>query len=83
MELRGQLLLAHRPHLLDLVVPFVPLQRDAGVVPAVRDGGDNGPAAGPAGGQAAEGGAHGEASGGVRTRHRHRRAGAVGGPPVR
>lgn len=83
MELHRQLLLADRPHLHDLVVPHLPLQSHAGVVPTVRHGGDHRPDAGPAGGQAAEGGTQGQAPGGVRPRHRHRRAGVVGGAPVR
>ncbi|GFZ11722.1 phospholipid:diacylglycerol acyltransferase [Actinidia rufa] len=65
------------------VVEFVvSLQRDADVVPAVREGGDHGAVAGPAGGEVAEGGTEVEASGGVFARDRDRRARAVGGTSV-
>jgi hypothetical protein len=80
---RGQLLLVGRVRVLRLVAPALPLQRDAGVVPAVRHGGHHGPAPGPARGQAAEGGAPRQAPRRLRPRHRHRRARALGGPPLR
>lgn len=83
MVVRGQLLLVHWVHMLGVVVPAVPVQRNAGVVSSVRDGGDNGAVAGPAGCEAEEGGPDGKAPSGVRARNRHRRARAVGGPPVR
>lgn len=79
----GQLLLANWMHLHNLVVSTVSLQGNAGVVPSVRDGGDNGAVAGPAGYQIEEGGAEGRASGGVRAGDRHRRSRIVGGPPMR
>lgn len=70
-------------HLLRVVASPLPLQRHARVVPAVRDRGDHRAVTGPPRGEAPKGGAQGEAPGGVRPRHRHRRARALGGPPVR
>jgi len=80
---RGQLLLAGRVRVLRLVAAALSLQRDAGLVPAVCHGGHHGAAPGPARGQAAEGGAASQAPCRLRPRHRHRRARAMGGPPVR
>lgn len=81
--MRRQLLLVRGVHMLDLVVPAVPVQRDAGLVPAVRDGGDHRTVAGPARGQAEEGGPDGEAPRGFRARDCDGRARAVGRPSVR
>lgn len=83
MVVRGQLLLAGRVRVLRLVAPALPLQRDAGVIPAVRYRGDHGAAPGPARGQAAEGGAPRQAPRRLRPWHRHRRARALGGAPLR
>lgn len=83
MVVRGQLLLAGGVRVLGVVAAALPVQRDAGVVPAVRHGGDHGAAPGPSRGQAAEGGAAGEAPRRVRPGHRHRRPRALGGAPVR
>lgn len=74
MGLRGQLLLVRRVHMFDVVVPALPLQRNASVVPAVRDGGDHWAAARSAGGEVGEGGAGSQASGCFRTRDSDRRA---------
>lgn len=81
--MRGQLLLAGGMRVLGVVVAALPLQRDAGVVPAVRHGGDHGAAPGPARGEAAEGGSAREAPRRLRAGHRHRGARALGGAPVR
>lgn len=59
MVVRGQLLLVDRLHLHDLVGVAISVQGHAVLVPAVRDGGDNGAAAGPAGREAEERGAAG------------------------
>jgi hypothetical protein len=83
MVVRGHVLLVDWVRMLGVVVLSVPVQRNAGVVSSVRDGGDNGSVAGPAGREAEEGGSDGDAPSGVRARNRHRRARAVGGPPVR
>lgn len=42
MDLPRWLLLVRGLHMLDLVAAAVPRQRDARVLPAVRDGGDHG-----------------------------------------
>lgn len=81
--MRRQLLLARRLRLLRLVAAALPLQRHAGLLPAVRHGGHHGPAPGPARGQAAQGGATGQAPRRLRAWDRHRGARAVGGAPVR
>ena len=81
--MRGRVLLADRVRVLGVVGVAVPVQRNAGVVPAVRDGGDHWAAAGPAGAEAAEGGPGSQAPGGVRAGDRHRRARALGGPQLR
>lgn len=83
MVVRGRLLLVHRLHMLDMVVPALPLQRNARLVPSVRDGGDHRSLAGPARSEAEKGGASRQAPGRLRSRNRHRRPRALGGPPVR
>lgn len=83
MVVPRQLLLVRRGDLLRVVAAAVLLQRDAGVVPSVRDGSHHGPASRPAGSEAPEGGAQGKAPRGVRAWDRHWGAGALGGAPVR
>lgn len=83
MVVRGHLLLVDWVHILGVVVSAVPVQRNAGVVSSVCDGGDNGAVTGSSGREAEEGGPDGDAPSGLRARNRHRRARAVGGPPVR
>jgi len=55
MVVRGHVLLVDWVRMLGVVVLSVPVQRNAGVVSSVRDGGDNGSVAGPAGREAEEG----------------------------
>ena len=81
--MREQLLLADRLHMLFVVVPTLPLQRDAGFVPAVRYRGHQWTDAGSARIEAQERGIDGQTSCRVRSGDRYRRTGALGGSSLR
>lgn len=82
MVMLGQLLLVHWFYMFDVVVLVITLQYNACFDPAICNGGDNRAVDGPTRGQVAERGLDGEPPGRVRPWDRHRRARALGRPPV-